>query len=186
MRMHRLAVVALVGLAAVGMSACYDGNTAAKTVAPVILSESITEGPADVDISLPVDVIIKTMTITSKAKSPGVTLSQQDDVMLTDWVITCIRTDGGTVTSPQWQNFYSVYVPAGGTANVANYRIFPSDFFKQPPLIQLFPENGGFDKETGNRTIRQRLHIEIFGKTVGGRAISLPFDVNLNFFYQSP
>ena len=38
-----------------------------------------------------------------------------------------------------------------------------------PPLNQLFPENGGFDKETGKHNIRQRLHIEIFGKTVAGK-----------------
>lgn len=186
MRMHRLAVVTLVGLAAVGMSACYDGNTAAKTVAPVILSELITEGPQNVNMIIASDVVITNMTISSKAKSPSVTLSQQDDVMLTDWVITCTRSDGGTVASPQWQNFYSVYVPAGGSATVANGKIFPSDFFTQPPLNQLFPENGGFDKETAKSNIRQRLHIEVFGKTVAGRAISLPFDVNLNFFYQTP
>ncbi len=186
MRIHRLAIVALLGLGVLGMVGCYGGNSSASTEAPVVLSNSITEGAADVDISAPVDVIIKTMTISSKAKSPNVILTTQDDVMLTDWVITCSRTDGGTVASPQWQNFYSVYVPANGSANVQNYRIFPSDFFKQPPLNQLFPENGGIDKETGKRTIRQRLHIEIFGKTVAGKSISLFFDVNLNFFYVSP
>jgi hypothetical protein len=186
MRVHRFAVVALVGLGALGMSGCQGSNTSADTVAPVILSESITQGPADVDISVPADVVITQMIVTSKAKSPATTLTQQDDVMLTDWVITCSRNDGGTVASPQWQNFYSVYVPAGGTANIGNYRIFPSDFFKVAPLNQLLPENGGFDKETGKRTIRQRLHIEVFGKTVAGRAISLVFDVNLNFFYGTP
>ena len=186
MRIHRLAVFVLIGVGALAMAGCVNGNNSADTEASVMLSESITSGPADVDISVPVDVTIPNMTISSRAKSPSVTLSQQDDVLLTDWVITCIRNDGGTVASPQWQNFYSVYVPANGTANLQNYRIFPSDFFTQPPLNQLFPENGGFDKETAKRTIRQRLHIEVFGKTVSGKGISLNFDVNLNFFYVTP
>ncbi len=186
MKIHRLATFALLALGALGLIGCYGGTHSADTEAPVVLSENITEGPAEVDISVPVDVIIPNMTINSKAKAPNGVLSQQDDVTLTDWVITPVRTDGGTIASPQWQNFYSVFVPAGGTATVQNYRIFPSEFFKQPPLIQLFPENGGVDKETAKRNIRQRLQIEVFGKTVGGKAVSLIFDVNLNFFYVSP
>jgi hypothetical protein len=186
MRIHRLAIIALLGLGALGMAGCYGSNSSASTEAPVVLSNTITQGVADVDISVPVDAVIANMTISSKAKSPSVVLSPQDDVMLTDWVITCTRTDGGTVASPQWQNFYSVYVPANGTATLQNYRIFPSDFYKQAPLNQLFPENGGIDKETGKRTIRQRLHIEVFGKTVAGKSVSLVFDVNVSFFYVSP
>jgi hypothetical protein len=54
------------------------------------------------------------------------------------------------------------------------------------PLSYIFPENGGFDPSTGQRTVRQRLHIEVFGKTVAGQDISLGFDVNLNFFYVTP
>jgi hypothetical protein len=49
--------------------------------------------------------------------------------------------------------------------------------------VQLFPENGGFDRETGKTNIRQRLQIEIFGKTVAGRRLSVRFDWNLNFYY---
>ncbi len=186
MKIHRLATLALLALGALGTIGCYGNNSSGKTEAPVVLSENITSGPADVDISVPVDVTITTMTISSTAKAPTGALSQQDDVTLTDWVITPVRTDGGTVASPRWQNFYSVFVPAGGSANLQNYRIFPAEFFKQAPLVQLFPENGGVDKETAQRNIRQRLQIEVFGKTVGGQSVSLQFDVNLNFFYVSP
>jgi hypothetical protein len=128
-------------------------------------------------------VAIENLTITSKAKSPSATLSQQQDVTLTEWVITPSRTDGGTVASPQWHNFYTVYVAAGGSTTIQNYRIFPAEYFLQAPLYQLFPANGGYDVETGKTNIRQRLHIEVFGKTVAGDAVSLAFDVNLNFFY---
>jgi hypothetical protein len=51
------------------------------------------------------------------------------------------------------------------------------------PLVQLLPGNDGFDKETGKTNIRQRLHIEIFGKTVAGKQISVAFDVDVNFVY---
>src|SRR3989304_2595798 len=60
-------------------------------------------------------------------------------------------------------------VPAGGTAGLKNYRIYPFEYFSQAPLYQLFPQNGGFDKETNKPNIRQRMHIEVFGKTVAGK-----------------
>ena len=187
MRTHRLAVFALIALGALVLAGCYGGNDSADTEAPVFLSADITDGVADVEISVLADVIIPTMNIQSHAKSPSVTLSAQDDVVLSEWVTTSTRTDGGTVASPVFHNYnLTVYVPAGGTANLKNFRIFPSDYFSQPPLHQLFPANGGFDKETNKTNIRQRLHIEVFGKTVAGKKVSLVFDVNLNFFYVTP
>lgn len=182
MKTSRITLVVGLALAVVGCG----GNHSADSVALVTLSANITQGPADVDISVPGDVTIGQMTINSQAKSPTATLSQQQDVILSEWVVTPQRTDGGTVASPQWRNFYTVYVPAGGSASLTNYRIFPSDYFQVAPLNQLFPENGGFDTETGRRNIRQRLTIEVFGKTVAGDSVSLKFDVNLNFFYVTP
>jgi hypothetical protein len=180
MRTHRLALFVPVALAALVMAGCRS-NSSANTEAEVFLSYAVNPGPADVDVCGGVDVIIDSLTITSHAKSPAVTLSQQDDVILDQWVVTCTRTDGGTVASPSWQNFYTVYVPAGGSASLQNYRIFPAEYFLQAPLYQLLPQNGGYDKETGNTNIRQRVHIDLYGKTVAGKKISIPMDFNLNF-----
>jgi hypothetical protein len=183
MRTHRLAIFALIALGALALAGCYGSNDSADTEAPVFLSSTVEPGPADVAMSGGVDVSIAQLTIQSHPKSPSVVLSAQDDVVLTEWVITPVRTDGGTVASPVWHNFYTAYVPAGGTASLANYRIYPVEYFSQAPLYQLFPQNGGFDKETNKTNIRQRLNIEVFGKTVAGKKVSLVFDVNLNFFF---
>jgi hypothetical protein len=182
MRTYRLAVFALIALGALAVAGC-GGNHSATTEADVFLSTQVQPGPADVIMSGGLDVIIEALTITSHPKSPTAVLSAQDDAILDQWVITCTRTDGGTVASPSWQNFYTVYVPANGSTQLSNYRIFPADYFAQPPLYQLFPQNGGFDTETGKTNIRQKLHIEIFGKTVAGKKISVAFDVNLQFLY---
>ncbi len=181
MKSHRVAYI----LAAVAVLAMLGGcaNHTADSEAPVFLSADLRQGVVDIDISVPVDVAIPNLEIASHLKNPNGVISQQEDVFLNEWVVTPVRTDGGTVASPVWHNFLPVYVPAGGTASLQNYRIFPSDYFLQPPLNQLFPENGGHDTETGKRTIRQRAHIEIFGQTVAGRKLSLVFDINLNFFY---
>lgn len=184
MKTHRVAYI----LAAVAVLAMLGGcsNHTADTEAPVFLSADMREGTVDIDISVPADVGIPSLTIASHLKSIEGTPTAQQDVYLNEWVITCTRTDGGTVTSPVWHNFLPVYVPAGGQAQLNNFRIFPSDYYKQAPLNQLFPENGGHDSETGKRNIRQRAHIEIYGSTVAGRKVSVGFDINLNFFYVTP
>lgn len=183
---QRLARLVLAGVTGVILLACTNTNHSADTPAPVFLTAEMTTGVADVDISVPIDVVIPSLTIRSQAKSPDAILGPQQDVYLSEWVVTCTRTDGGTKVSPAWHNFLPVYVSAGGNANLRNYRIFPSDYFKLAPLNQLFPENGGLDIETGKRNIRQRLRIELFGKTVAGDKVSVAIDLNLNFFYITP
>jgi hypothetical protein len=181
MKSHRVVNV----LAAVAILAMLGGcsNHSADDEAPVFLSVDMRQGIVDIDISVPVDVGVPELQIQSHLKGQDQTATSQQDVYLNEWVVTPTRTDGGTVASPVWHNFLPVYVPAGGTANLQNFRIFPSDYFKLAPLNQLFPENGGIDKETAKRTIRQRCRVEIFGKTVSGRKVSAVFDINLNFFY---
>jgi hypothetical protein len=161
-------------------------NHSADTEAQVYINTTIREGPADVDISVPIDVTVPSMSMVSTPKAPGARLSGQQDAILNEWVVTPSRSDGGTVASPVWRNFYTVTIPANGSANLQNYRIFPAEYFNQPPLNQLFPQNGGKDAETAKRNIRQRLRIEVFGKTVAGERLSTVFNVDLNFFYVTP
>ena len=48
----------------------------------------------------------------------------------------------------------------------------PLEFLREDPLAFLLPERGGFDPETGNSNIRQSLELQIFGRTVSGKAIA--------------
>ena len=185
MKPTRLVLASVLGLAVLVLVGC-PSNAQRDTVAPVWFSTTIPAGPADVDISAAVDVFITSMTVESHGKSPTAVLTSEQDAQFSEWVVTPARSDGGTVASPQWRNNYSFSVPANGSANLQNYRIFPADYFRQAPLSALLPENGGFDKETGKRNVRQTLHIEVFGKTTAGQSVSVAFDVNLNFFYLSP
>ncbi len=179
MKPYRLALLAIFLLAVTGLVGC-GGNDSAKTEADVYLSEAVQPGPAEVSVSSGADVTIDALTITSHAKNSSATLTQQDDVILDTWVITCTRTDGGTAVSPQWTNIYTAYVAAGGSTTLNNYRIYPSEYYQQPPLNQLlvYPF---LDAETANGTIRERLHVAIYGKQVSGKKVSLEFDVNIKF-----
>ena len=188
MRHTRFPMATFLGLALLAMLGCSSGNHSADDEAEIFLTVDITQGPADVNLNaLPpgaADVTIPSFTIRSRYKSPGTPPNtNQTDCYLTDWVITPSRSDGGTAASPVWRNYYNVHVPGGGTASLANYRIFPSEYYRQAPLDQLYPENGGIDKETGKTNIRQRLQVEVYGKTVAGKRVVCSFPVDLNFYY---
>jgi len=180
MKPTRLVLASVLGLAVLALVGC-PSNPQRDTEAPVFYSTSIPAGPADVDISVAADVFISSMTVESHGKSPTAVLSSEQDAQFSEWVVTPVRSDGGTVASPVWHNNYSFYVPANGSASLQNFRIFPSGDFLQAPLSQLL--YGGFDKETGTQNIRQTLHIEVFGKTTAGQSVSFAFDVNLKFYY---
>ena len=120
------------------------------------------------------------MQVDSAPKDPDNTLTANQDVTLTTWEITPSRSDGGTVTSPAWSVDASVYVPAAGSANLANYRVYPAEYLDDPPFNYLFPENGGVDAETGQPVIREDMQLILYGRTVSGKAVATE-PVSLNF-----
>ena len=78
-------------------------------------------------------------------------------------------------------------MPAGGTANLKNFVIFPSDYFKQTAaLASSSRKTAASTRRPTSGTSGSEFTIEVFGKTVAGKKVSLPFDVNLNFFYVTP
>jgi hypothetical protein len=181
-----------VAIALAGLSLSCGGNsTLDDTEAVVVLSIEIEQYNPDIDVcsqtQLGIDVSIDDMSIASNPKDPGSDLTSNQDVNLTRWVIRPYRTDGGSEASPEWSYDLTVYIPANGTTQLNNYRIYPVEYLTDPPLSHLFPENGGFDPETGNRNIRQSMELEIFGRTVSGKAVStIPIPVAFNFFCGSP
>ena len=174
----QVSVFAVVAALAVS---CGGNSTLNDTQAVVVLSADVSLYTPDISVCSPAEVTIATLSINSKAKSSATTLSSAQDVVLTRWVVTPYRTDGGTAVSPTWSHDLDVYVPAGGTASLTNYRVYPAEYLTQAPLSYLLPENGGFDPETGNRNIRETLKVEIFGQTVSGKSVSVVFNVAFNF-----
>jgi len=172
----------LLALAAAVMS-CGGNSTLNEDKATVYLAVEITEYNPDISVQSTADVSISDMSIKSFTKDPAGTTSSAQDVRLTRWVSTPYRTDGGAKAGPQWVNDVDVFVPAGDEAKLQNYRVYPAEYLRQPPLLYLFPEHGGVDPETGSNHIRETMRVEIFGTTMGGKSISVVFNVAFNFFY---
>jgi hypothetical protein len=173
-------VIALVLMAV----SCGGSSTLDNTVASVFLTIEVEENDPDIDICFQFgDVSVEKMTVTSTLKDPGGTPSSNQDVRLSRWVITPSRTDGGSTTSPEWSYDQAVYVPADGSADLENYRVYPLEYLNDIPLANLWPENGGVDPETGNTNIRESLELVIYGETVSGKSVATqPVPIAFNFF----
>jgi len=163
---------------------CGGNSTLDNTVATVYLTVEVEENTPDIDLCLQfMDVVVSKMTVTSTTKDPTGTTSANQDVQLSRWVITPYRTDGGSTTSPEWSYDQTVFVPADGTADLENYRVYPMEYLSEIPLSYLLPENGGFDPETGNTNIRESLELVIYGETVSGKKVATePVPIAYNFF----
>lgn len=187
--MNRIPQICILAALALLAASCGGNSTLDDTESAVVLTVEIEEYNPEIDIcgAAGIDVAISQMNVKSRPKEPGGTLGPAQDVNITRWVITPSRSDGGTTASPEWAIDQGVYVPAGGEANLENWRVFPAEYFLLLPLSNLLPENGGFDPETGQTNIRQTLQLEMFGRTVSGKAVSTePINIAFNFYCVSP
>jgi hypothetical protein len=178
-----LRICSMLALAVIAVS-CAGNSSLGGNEATVFLTIDIEEYNPDIDVCLSLtDIAISQLSISSETVDPAGTVSANQDVTLDRWVITPYRTDGGTTASPEWIVDQGVYVPAGGQANLQNWRIFPLEYLYEVPLLYLHPENGGFDPETGNTNIRQALELQIFGETVSGKKVATEkIPIAFNFF----
>jgi hypothetical protein len=163
---------------------CGGSSTLDNSVATVFLTVEVDGYTPDVDVCLQqTDLTIDSLTVTSEPKDPGGSTTANQDVNISRWVITPYRTDGGSPNSPEWTYDQAAYVPAGGSASLENYRIYPLEYLSELPLAYLFPENGGFDPVTGNTNIRQSFELRMYGQTVSGKKVAtIPVTIAFNFF----
>jgi hypothetical protein len=182
--MKRIAPVFVTLALALVVWSCGGSSTLDNSEAAVFLTIDIESYNPDVDICLlPTDMAIESMAINSEAKNPEASIGPNQDVNLQRWVVRPYRTDGGSTASPEWTYDQAVYVPAGGAAQLENYRVYPLEFLSEIPLANLLSENGGFDPETGNANIRQSFELQIYGQTVSGKNVStVPISIAFNFF----
>ena len=184
--MKRITSVGLVLAAVVMLGSCGGNSTLDDTEAAVFITVEVEEYNPDIDICAyiqgGVDVTVETLNVNSTPKAPGTSLPSSQDVQITRWVITPERNDGGTTASPQAIFDQGIIVPAGGSTGLDNWRVYPVEYLRESPLAYLFPENGGVDPETGNRNIRQRLVLQMFGETMSGKSVaSIPQSIQFRF-----
>jgi hypothetical protein len=182
--MNRILKASFVFALAVIAASCGGNSSLDNSESVLVLTIDVTNYNPDVDVCGELfDLTVTNMSINSNSKDPAGDLSSNQDVTLDRWVITPYRTDGGATASPEWVVDQGVFVAAGGSTSLNNWRVYPNEYLTEVPLAYLHPENGGFDPETGNQNIRQALELQIFGRTVSGKSVATQkIPIQFNFF----
>ncbi|HTS02997.1 MAG TPA: hypothetical protein VMN04_10775 [Thermoanaerobaculia bacterium] len=159
------------GAALVGLLPGCSTNTHGDDAAPVFLSGEFTERPLIKLLTDATPLQFKTTTLHNVLKVPGAASTQFLDVNVDSCSVRWTRIDGGTVASKTEQFGVGVIVPAGGSSTLNNYQYMSAAALLLPPLDQLYPFNGGIDRETGSTEIRQMGHVTWFGHTLAGQFV---------------
>jgi hypothetical protein len=166
------AVLALVTAAAIpGCSTNSQGDNAAPVFLVGAFSGNFVPNNPCVNTGAPLTV--KTTTVSSRLKKPNVGSVQFLDVHIDKYTVVWKRIDGGTVTSPT-QDFVGTggLVAPNGSSTCTDCPYMTFDNLQRPPLDQLFPFNGGIDKETGRQQIRQSANVTWTGHTLSSDVAS--------------
>lgn len=125
-----------------------------------------------------------TINLYSKAKNPLARLTSLDDALLEKIEVIWKRVDGGTINPKPFTLYWTVTIPAGGTATLNNVPLMRAEQLLEMPFLQLLPENGGIDKETGNNFIICEGQIYFYCRTVQGcDIVAGPMNVTFEFYY---
>jgi|SRR5687768_8412562 len=168
----RVALVIAVGAVSFACS-----NELAQSAAPVELVVSNTQALSRIDVDpssqLSCDTAIGAVLFRTIIKNPAEGVNQQfNDVRITRYRVSYVRTDGGTLVPAPFVRSIDLLVPAGGSATFDAPVLLQSDAILQQPFVALRPQNGGRDPETGRTTVRMDAVVDFFGETLAGSNVA--------------
>jgi hypothetical protein len=159
-------------------------NKQGETEAAVFVTVDLTLQPGFIDVCTQTGPVqFATITLTSHFKNPAAADPQGfSTAQMNTYTVTYSRLDGGTRVPPTETFSDGVVLPAGGTSSLTNFFGMYATAFTQSPFDQLWPFNGGIDRETGNREIDLGLTFRFYGETASGhRLVSEPATAGIVF-----
>lgn len=171
--------VALMAVAAIAAFSC--SNEFARSSSPVELIVTNTQKFSLIDLAgngssgnTNCNQDLGTIAVEARLKTIGGTTDQRfNDVRITRYRVSYVRTDGGTqVPAPFVRSIDMLVTAGGGSANLSKFLILTGDALTQAPFAALLPNNGGRDPETGRRVVRMDVIVELFGQTLSGTNVS--------------
>lgn len=177
-----LAAALLAGLLAV--TGC-SSNTQGDEASPVFLSASFELAPLEWNVGSGAALQVPTVKLTSVLKNPLGGSSSYLDTRLEDYLVEWKRIDGGT-KAPGPETFGgNILIPAGGTSTMTDFPYMSRSALLLPPLDQLFPYNGGIDRETGKSEIRCVATVTYRGRTLAGQPVRGVGTLDMIFVYSA-
>ena len=187
---RKLASIATVALLGAAMLSCKEINRQSAPVQLVLTTTQILQQidlkPGAANCNQDIGTVKITNVLIQNTNHPAnlptnVTL---DDVNITQYRISYVRTDGGTSIPTPFTRSISLSVPLGSTgANLGTFLAFQPDALSQAPFAALLPQNGGRDPQTGRPVVQMDIILEVFGQTMAGERVSGSTRVPLDFCY---
>ena len=116
---------------------------------------------------------VGTINVEVRAKNPSNVDQQFNDVRITRYRVSYVRTDGGTaVPAPFVRSIDFLVKAAAGSTPINNFVILTSEQLNQAPFASLLPTNGGRDPQTGRTRVDMDVVVELFGQTLAGTNVS--------------
>jgi hypothetical protein len=147
-------------------------NTQGDSASPVFLAGDFELLPLQKCVDDNTALQFSTTVLRNRLKNPAVSTTQFLDVQVDQYIVVWRRVDGGTVASPSQTFGGDFIVPPNGQSTLTNYPFMTADDLIRPPLDQLFPFNGGVDKETGRAQIVESGNVTWYGHTLSGQPVT--------------
>jgi len=162
-------------------------NEFSKSASPVELVVTNTQELQRIDLAANApgcDGSIGKVEIRALLKAPSNVDQRFNDVRVTRYRVSYIRTDGGTLVPAPFVRTIDILVTAGGgPTDLGGFLAFQAEAFNQAPFVALLPQNGGRDPETGRTQIRMDIVLELFGETLAGSNVSGRTSLPLDFCF---
>ncbi|MCC6132892.1 MAG: hypothetical protein IT186_23425 [Acidobacteria bacterium] len=181
-RISRVSTV-FVLVAAIGFLAACNNNDQGDSADPIYLTVNFQLLPATKNVGDGTLLQFSSVVVRSVIKNPSSGSSNFLDTRIDDYIIEWSRVDGGTKAPASEVFAGNVIVPAGATTTLSNYPFMSISALSMPPLDQLFPYNGGIDRETGKSEIRAAGKVTFRGRTYAGNKAEGSGIFNMTFIY---
>jgi len=147
-------------------------NKEGQTEASVFLTVDLTDQAGLTNLNPPRTLTLPTMVVHSHLKDPAAADPQGfSNVQLSQYTVAYRRADGGTIVPPLQTFAAGGLIESGGDRTFNDFPILSQTAMQGTPFDQLFPFNGGVDRETGSNEIRMFYDITFFGLTVSGQRV---------------
>jgi hypothetical protein len=180
----RFAAAFALTLALLALPGC-STNGLGDDAAPVYLTVDFGAVPTVKNVADGASLEFSTVTIKSVMKNPAATTSTMLDVRIDDYVVVWTRIDGGT-KAPKSETFGgSTIIPVGSAITLPTSQFMSISALSLSPFDQLFPFNGGIDRETGRSEIRFAATVTFRGHTISGQPVQGTGGFGMTFVYQA-
>lgn len=104
-------------------------------------------------------------------------------VRVTRYRVSYQRTDGGRQVPAPFVRSMDTLIGTGEAGSLSQFVILEASAVGQAPFAALLPQNGGRDPDTGQRTVKMDVIVELFGETLGGDNVYDSTRFPLDFCY---